>query len=101
GPVFIGAFMLAELLKRQPQPKRQRGGVSPWETEFYQEKRFLLTRWLGILSLTLLATLMNPSGIYGAAYPLTIWSNYGIDIVENHSIPYLESNGFKGEYLLI
>ena len=100
GPVFIGAFMLAELLKRQPR-EQVTSGVNPWETEFYKEKRFLLTRWLGILSLTLLATLINPSGIYGAAYPLTIWSNYGIDIIENHSIPYLESHGFKGEYPLI
>jgi MFS family permease len=101
GPVFIGAFMLAELLKREPQPNHQRGGVNPWETEFYKEKVSLLTRWLGILALTLLATLVNPSGIYGAVYPLTIWSNYGIDVIENHSIPYLESHGFTGEFLLI
>jgi hypothetical protein len=100
GPVFIGAFILAELLKRQPREEAP-SGVNPWETEFYREKRFLLTRWLGILALTLLATLVNPSGIYGALYPFTIWSNYGIDVTENHSVPYLEGLGLKGEFPLI
>jgi hypothetical protein len=100
GPVFIGAFMLAELLKRQPRADVT-PGVNPWDTEFYKEKRVLLTRWLGVLALTLLATLVNPSGIYGAVYPLAIWSNYGIDVIENHSVPYLESHGFTGQYLLI
>jgi hypothetical protein len=100
GPVFIGAFMLAELLKRPRKEEAPRGG-NPWETEFYKEKILLFGRWSGILALTLLATLMNPSGIYGAAIPFTIWSNYGMDVTENHSLPYLESHGFGGEYLVV
>lgn len=100
GPVFIAAFMLAELLKRPPK-ETAAPGVNPWDTEFYKEKRLLFARWSGILALTLFATLMNPSGVYGAAYPFTIWSNYGMDVMENHSVPYLESHGLKGEYLLI
>ena len=98
GPVFVGAFLLEELLRRGPSLPR---GVNPWQTEFYKQKAALLTRWLGILALTALATLLNPSGIYGAIYPFTIWSNYGIDVIENHSVPYLEAHGFQHEYLLI
>ena len=79
GPAFIAAFMLADLFAR---PQR-------------------VTRWLGILSLTLLATVINPSGIRGAIYPLTVWSNYGLSVSENHSVPYCERQGYPGEYLLI
>src|SRR5262249_163396 len=80
GPVFVGAFFLEVLLRRDTQWKR----------------------WLGILALTLAATLANPSGVQGALYPLTIWGNYGLDMAENHSIAYLESSGYTGgEFLLI
>src|SRR5262249_44741397 len=67
GPIFIAAFLVADLLERPP--KGEILGPNPWASEFYKEKLFALKRWFGILSLTLLATLVNPSGIYGAAYP--------------------------------
>jgi len=60
-----------------------------------------LKRWLGIFSLTLAARLVNPSGIYGAVYPIAIWGNYGLDVIENRSISYLESNHYAGEFLTI
>jgi hypothetical protein len=54
-----------------------------------------------VLLLTAAATLLNPNGLKGAIYPFTIWGNYGIEITENHSIPYLEASGYSGEYLVI
>jgi hypothetical protein len=41
----------------------------------------------------LIATLLNPSGIYGALYPLFIFNNYGYSIVENKSPFFLRSYG--------
>src|SRR5207244_5893280 len=60
-----------------------------------------IRQWLLILGLTLAATLVNPSGLKGALYPLTIWSNYAIPIVENLSIPFLWTHGYTGEFALI
>jgi hypothetical protein len=99
GPVFIGAFMLGDLVVRPPEGEDL--GPNPWASEFYTEKLYVLRQWLKILGLTLAATLVNPNGIHGALYPLTIWQNYGMDVVENHSIVYLESHGYTGEFLVI
>jgi hypothetical protein len=44
---------------------------------------------------------LNPSGIQGAIYPLIIWTNYGISVIENQSIPFLESQHYKGEFTLV
>ncbi len=88
GPIFIVAFLLGDLVdgprnpERHPKPRR-------------------LGRWLSILGLTLAATLVNPSGIRGAVYPFTIWTNYGIPVVENLSILFLWRHGYKGEFALI
>ncbi len=46
-----------------------------------------------ILGLTLLATLINPYGIYGAIAPFTILNSYGYSIVENQSILFLKNYG--------
>jgi hypothetical protein len=99
GPVFIGAFMLGDLAARAPEGEEL--GPNPWASEFYQEKIYLFEQWLKILGLTVAATLLNPNGIRGALYPLTIWGNYGIDITENHSIAFLETHGYTGEFLEI
>jgi hypothetical protein len=96
GPVFIGAFMLGDLTARPPAGEDL--GPNPWASEFYTEKLYLLRQWLKIIALTGAATLLNPNGIRGAIYPLTIWGNYGIDMTENHSIVYLQSNGYSGEF---
>src|SRR5204863_3614618 len=68
---------------------------------FCNEKRLRLKQWLGILSLTLSATLLNPCGLRGAVYPFTIWSNYSAVVLENQSIPFLERNGYIAEYFVI
>ena len=99
GPVFIGAFMLGDLAARAPEGEDL--GPNPWASEFYREKIYLFKQWLKILGLTVAATLLNPNGIRGALYPLTIWGNYGIDITENHSIAFLETHGYTGEFLEI
>src|SRR5262249_801190 len=59
GPIFIGAFLLEELLERPPKPVNP--GTNPWESGFYREKARRALRWLGLLGLTLAATLLNPS----------------------------------------
>jgi hypothetical protein len=107
GPVFIGAFLLGDLVSR-PDPHKteaeEETGEAPahtWRSEFYREKLYLLKRWMFVLLLTAAATLLNPNGLKGAIYPFTIWGNYGIEITENHSILYLEANGYSGEYLVI
>jgi hypothetical protein len=99
GPIFIAAFLLADLLERPQKPEET--GPNPWESKFYREKVRRLGRWLGILALTLAATLLNPSGIQGAVYPLFIWTNYGIAVIENLSVPFLESHHYEGEFTLI
>ena len=120
GPVFIGAFMLGDMVSR-PDPYKTEAeevtGEEPveeeaagedeerdshtWRSEFYREKLYVLKRWMLVLLLTVAATLLNPNGLKGALYPFTIWGNYGIDITENHSLPYLQANGYTGEYLVI
>jgi len=99
GPIFIGAFLLEELLERPPKPENP--GANPWESKFYREKARRAVRWSVLLGLTLAATLLNPSGIRGAIYPLTIWTNYGISVIENQSIRFLESQNYKGEFMLL
>jgi len=100
GPVFIVAFLFGDLLARPPKGQVFSTG-NIWASDFYKEKAFRFKQWLKILALTVAATLVNPSGIYGAAYPLAIWSNYGLEMRENHSILFLENHGYSGEYLLI
>jgi hypothetical protein len=91
GPIFVVAFLLGELV----EGPRNHPGLTT------HQKPRRLGRWLAILGLTLAATLLNPSGIHGAVYPLTIWTNYGIPVVENLSIPFLWSHGYHGEFALI
>src|SRR5262249_13039102 len=99
GPIFITAFLVAELLERPA--KSEEAGANPWESKFYREKARRAERWCGILGLTLAATLLNPSGIQGAIYPFAIWTNYGLAVIENQSIPFLERYNYTGEYTLI
>jgi hypothetical protein len=99
GPIFILAFLLGELLDDPRNPERD--AIQPGVTRSSHKKPRRLGRWLGILGLTLAATLLNPSGIRGAVYPFTIWTNYGIPVVENLSILFLWGHGYKGEFALI
>lgn len=58
---------------------------------------FLIThrskKTLAIVFLVFLATLLNPHGLSGALYPLTVFNNYGYTIVENQNPFFLESLG--------
>ena len=91
GPIFIVAFLIGELIEG---PGNHTGVTT-------HRKPRRLGCWLGILGLTLVATLLNPSGLHGAVYPLTIWTNYGMPVVENLSILFLWSHHYKGEFALI
>src|SRR5207237_10735185 len=64
GPIFIAAFLVAELLERPAESGE--AGASPWKAEFYREKGRRPGRWSGVLGLTLAATPVNQAGIPGA-----------------------------------
>jgi len=67
-----------------------------WAGEVAQSgKSALLGRrhWL-LVALVALATLVNPHGLSGALYPLTMWGNYGYSIVENKSPFFLRAFGY-------
>lgn len=60
-------------------------------------KIFNLKRELRIFILVLVATLINPSFISGALYPLMVLKNYGYSIVENQNIFFLSDYGISTE----
>ncbi len=76
GLLLIGLFLLDELwtlIRARTDPAR--------------------AKTLGIvLAAALVATLVNPSGLRGALYPLRIFGNYGHTIFENQSLPWVEAN---------
>ena len=51
----------------------------------------LLRRNKLLLSLSLLALLLNPHGLTGILYPFNIWKNYGYTIAENQNLFFLKS----------
>lgn len=53
-----------------------------------------------VFGLSLLACLVNPSGVKGVLYPFTIFSNYGYQIVENQTMFLLESINFANRNFL-
>lgn len=66
---------------------------------------FLLRRkitWQLILlfGATVLIMLLNPHGLIGAIYPLTVFGNYGYSIVENQNIFFLNSFFFNPRILI-
>jgi hypothetical protein len=89
GPTLIAAFLLDELFSLPPSP------------EFQKDKLLRLKQWLIVLGLTLVATLINPSGIEGALHPFTIWTNYGIQVQENQSVLSLQRLGYRFDHVLI
>ncbi len=58
-------------------------------SEFLQNRREL--RLVGFGVMLILVSLLTPLGFAGATAPLTIFSNYGYDIVENKGIIFLNS----------
>lgn len=55
---------------------------------------FIRSRYAGMTALLVFATLLNPSGIHGAFYPLAVWGNYGYSIVENQTPFFLLRLGY-------
>jgi tetratricopeptide (TPR) repeat protein len=49
--------------------------------------------------LMLAASLLNPSGIKGMLYPLFIFSDYGLNVIENNSVTYFFQNHPLGDNL--
>lgn len=83
GTFVLGLFCIDEIITRRKNLFTKRTGIL-----------FLIT------SLSLLATLFNPSGFEGASYPLHVFDNYGYSIEENQSMFFLESLGFDKPSLL-
>ena len=55
-----------------------------------------------IFILALLASLLNPAGLKGAAYPFSIFKNYGYPLIENKSVWFVENYGLvSSNFLLI
>jgi hypothetical protein len=72
GPVLIGTFLATELVML-----RKAGRVTgSWK----------LSTLAAILGLAIVAGLANPNGIRGLLFPLTVSSNYGMDVQENLSM---------------
>ncbi|MCC6405335.1 MAG: hypothetical protein IT405_03035 [Candidatus Yanofskybacteria bacterium] len=55
---------------------------------------FIRSRYAGMTALLVFATLLNPSGIHGAFYPLAVWGNYGYSIAENQTPFFLLRLGY-------
>jgi hypothetical protein len=114
GPLFVFVFLLSEPLTRpvrnaaalrqssshagEPSEAEDKG---TWSTSLYKDKVRRIKKWLLVLFLTLSATVVNPSGLAGALYPVTVWSNYGFRVAENLPITTLEGLGYEGEFALI
>ncbi len=74
GPFIAGIYFINLIIKKR-------------------ENKNLIKKFILILILITLATIINPSGIRGAMVPFTIFSNYGYRIVENQSILFLSRLG--------
>ncbi len=72
GPVIVGTFLVAELIQLRESGR-----------DAHSSKLFTLG---AILGLTILAGLANPNGIRGLLFPVTVSSNYGMDVQENLSM---------------
>jgi hypothetical protein len=72
GPVIIGIFLAAELIQL-----RETGWAA---------RASKLSMLAAILAMTVLAGVVNPNGIRGLLFPVTVSSNYGMDVQENLSM---------------
>ena len=72
GPVLIGTFLATELVMLQ----KTGSFAGDWK----------LPTLAAVLGLTILAGLANPNGVRGLLFPLTVSSNYAMDVQENLSV---------------
>ncbi|MCC6934550.1 MAG: hypothetical protein IT406_02605 [Candidatus Yanofskybacteria bacterium] len=82
---FMGPFVWAAFLIGRGVSSH---GFREWARGFFRSRYAVIT---GLLAL---ATVMNPSGIHGALYPITLWGNYGYSIVENQTPFFLLRLGY-------
>lgn len=68
GPVFVGLFLVDDLIVNK--------------FGFRQSSKLYLLTLLGVTAVTVL----NPNGVNGAIFPITVLFNYGLPIWENQSI---------------
>lgn len=80
GIAVIGLFLIDSITK-----EFKRGKDSPSLARSYPTSVLLVI----ILTFSVLATLINPSGIRGALYPFHVFENYGYTIEENQNIFFL------------
>lgn len=62
---------------------------------FYLQDLKKIQKILSIITISIFTSLINPNFIKGLFYPLTIFNNYGYQIVENQTMFFLENLGFK------
>ncbi|OGE20012.1 hypothetical protein A3A14_00175 [Candidatus Daviesbacteria bacterium RIFCSPLOWO2_01_FULL_43_38] len=63
---------------------------------FYVKKEFKLFKLLaGVFTVSVIVSLLNPNGLQGFLYPLTVFGNYGYNIAENQNLFLLESLNFR------
>src|SRR3989344_5362550 len=72
GPFLIAAFLIDRLINK----------------DYANIKRII-----AVLFLTIVATLINPSGIQGALLPFNVLNQYGYSIVENQTLSFLADFG--------
>jgi hypothetical protein len=71
GLLLIGIFLLEYLFAFYICKEHERGAA--------------LKKLVVVFGLSVLAALLNPSGLSGALYPFTIFQNYGLNLFENQS----------------
>lgn len=81
GPALLLLFLIDRFFENKRNPKSE-----TLNSKQYQNLKVIFV-------LTLLATLLNPNGIYGALVPFNILNSYGYSIVENQSILFLKNYG--------
>ncbi|MBU4370154.1 hypothetical protein KKG58_05420, partial [Patescibacteria group bacterium] len=88
GPLMVGAFLLEKLI-----------------FEFNREK---IKKYVLILILVVLVMLINPMGLKGALYPLTVFQDFGYRVAEVQSVWFMDAYNnqpgywfFKANFLLL
>ncbi len=66
-----------------------------WSQEFTKFKKLAI-----IFIISILISLLNPNSLNGLLYPLTVFGNYGYQIVENQNMFFLEKIGFTDHNFL-
>lgn len=88
GPALLGAFWLEQVIKKYRAKK------NVWSDSDIR-KLLMLCVLLG------LACLINPNHIYGALYPLNIFTDYGMVVSENQPLKFFRSEYVAGNNISV